>query len=584
MGACRAASGFIEEKQDRACKALPIKGERLMVVKSVLDTHDVFNQSPVFQDVNLFTTDPVLKNIAEQEENEDLVAELTAFGEVAGSAHVLELGQQANENQPKLKLFDQKGNRLDKVEFHPAYHELMAISMKQGLHCSPWEHLKDGSGTPVIGSHVKRSAGLYMIGQADSGHGCPVSMTHAAVATLVKQDNLSAEWLPKILSRDYDKSFRPVSAKTSATLGMGMTEKQGGSDVRANTTKASPAGNGGPGEEYILTGHKWFMSAPMCDAFLVLAQAPAGLSCFLVPRFLPDGPVNGLQFQRLKEKLGNKSNASSEVEFHNAHGWLIGDEGRGVANIIDMVTFTRLDCAVMSSGLMRLAFANALHHAENRTVFQKRLVDQPLMGQVLADMALDVEAATRLSFRMAQAFDKQNKAYERAIARLMMPVAKFWICQMAPALIFEAMVALGGNGYVEEGILSRIYREVPVNAIWEGSGNVMCLDVLRVVHRDRDAVDSVVAMLDSEALGNSVLVSAVEEIKGYLSSPGELERNARGFVELLAMTVSGILLQKESSNLVAESYIGSRLNGGMRYTYGAGLRGVDGAAILRNYR
>ncbi|MGH1351762.1 MAG: acyl-CoA dehydrogenase family protein [Methyloligellaceae bacterium] len=555
-----------------------------MTVKSDLYTHEVFNQSPVFQDINLFTTDPVLKNIVQQEENEDLVAELTAFGEVAGSAHVLELGQQANENQPKLKLFDQKGNRLDKVEFHPAYHELMAISMKQGLHCSPWEHLKDGSGTPVTGSHVKRSAGLYMIGQADSGHGCPVSMTHAAVATLVKQDNLSAEWLPKILSRDYDKSFRPVSAKTSATLGMGMTEKQGGSDVRANTTKASPARNGGPGEEYILTGHKWFMSAPMCDAFLVLAQAPAGLSCFLVPRFLPDGSVNGLQFQRLKEKLGNKSNASSEVEFHNAHGWLIGDEGRGVANIIDMVTFTRLDCAVMSSGLMRLAFANALHHAENRTVFQKRLVDQPLMGQVLADMALDVEAATRLSFRMAQAFDKQNKAYERAIARLMMPVAKFWICQMAPALVFEAMVALGGNGYVEEGILSRIYREVPVNAIWEGSGNVMCLDVLRVVQRDRDAVDSVVAMLDSEALGNSVLVSAVEEIKGYLSSPGELERNARGFVELLAMTVSGILLQKESSNLVADSYIGSRLNGGMRYTYGAGLRGIDGAAILRGYR
>lgn len=554
-----------------------------MSVKHNFSTHDVFNQSPVFEDVNLYTSDPVLKNITEQENSTELVEELTRSGEKAGSAHMFEQGRLANENAPKFKAFDQKGNRLDRVEFHPGYHELMSVSMEQGLHCSPWEYLQDGS-KPKPGAHVKRSAGLYLIGQADSGHGCPISMTHAAVATLVKQDSLAKEWLPKIFSRDYDASFKPMAQKKSVTIGMGMTEKQGGSDVRANTTKAEAVGKGGAGEEYILTGHKWFMSAPMCDAFLVLAQADKGLSCFLVPRVLPDGSVNGLHFQRLKDKLGNKSNASSEVEFHGAHGWLIGDEGRGVANIIEMVTYTRLDCAVTSAGLMRLAFANALHHAEHRTVFQKKLIDQPLMAQVLADIALDVEAATRLSFRMAQAFDRQHNEYYRSIARLMMPVTKYWVCQMAPALVFEAMVTLGGNGYVEDGMLSRIYREVPVNAIWEGSGNVMCLDVLRVVERDRDAVDSVVEMMDSEVLGHGVLRKAVDEIKEYLANPGELERNARGFVELLAMTVSGILLQKSSSSVVADAYIGSRLDGGMRYTYGAGLRGVDGHEILRGYR
>ena len=378
-------------------------------------THEVFNQSPPFEDVNLFTTDKALMEAVAREGGGHAAKRLAAFGAQCGSAEAFNRGRLANEHPPRLKPFDAKGRRLDVVEFHPAYHECMELSIKEGLHCSAWDHLAKPGGKPVAGANVARSAGTYMAIQMEAGHQCPITMTNAAVPTLLLQPEIGQWWVPKVLARGYDKSFKPAAEKRGVTIGMGMTEKQGGTDVRASTTTAEPIGGGGPGGEYRITGHKWFMSAPMCDAFLVLAQAPGGLSCFLMPRFLPDGSVNALHFQRLKDKLGNRSNASSEVEFAGAHAWLIGEEGRGVPTIIEMVTCTRLDCAVASAGLMRLALANAIHHCRHRTVFQKHLVDQPLMTQVLADLALDVEAATALSFRLARSFDR---AVGRACRRL----------------------------------------------------------------------------------------------------------------------------------------------------------------------
>jgi putative acyl-CoA dehydrogenase len=363
---------------------------------NVFATHEVFNQSPVFEDVNLFTADRALMEAVKWEGGGHAAKRLSAFGARCGSAEALERGRLANENPPRLRSFDGKGHRLDIVEFHPAYHDCMEMSVAEGLHCSAWDHLATDGATTAPGATVVRSAGCYMAIQMEAGHQCPITMTNACLPTLLLEPALAKEWVPRILSRDYDKRFKPAAEKRGATLGMGMTEKQGGTDVRANSTRAVAADGGGG--EYLITGHKWFLSAPMCDAFLVPAQAPAGLSCFLMPRILPDGRVNGLILQRLKDKLGNRSNASSEVEFQEAHGWLIGEEGRGVAAIIEMVTGTRLDCAVASAGLMRLALANAIHHCRHRTVYKKRLIEQPLMQQVLADLALDAEAATALPF------------------------------------------------------------------------------------------------------------------------------------------------------------------------------------------
>src|SRR5689334_11613991 len=368
-------------------------------------THEVFNQSPPFQDINLFSSDTALQEAVAREGAGYAVPELNQFGHTCGSAEALEQARLANDNPPRLKSFDSKGQRLDVVEFHPAYHALMELSIAQGLHASTWEHLARPGAVRRAGASVARSAGCYLANQMEAGHQCPITMTHAAVPTLLLEPNLARDWIGKIVSRTYDKTLKPMAQKRGVTIGMGMTEKQGGTDVRANTTRAEPVGAGGPGAEYLITGHKWFMSAPMCDAFLVLAQAPAGLACLLLPRLLPDGRRNGLRLQRLKDKLGNRSNASSEVEFQAAHGWLIGEEGRGVPNILEMVTLTRLDCAVASAGLMRLALANAIHHCRHRRVFQKHLLDQPLMQQVLADLALDWEAATALCFRLAGAFD-----------------------------------------------------------------------------------------------------------------------------------------------------------------------------------
>jgi putative acyl-CoA dehydrogenase len=543
-------------------------------------THEVLNQSPPFEDVNLFTTDRALMEAVSREGGGLAAKRLAAFGEVCGSAAAFERGRLANENPPRLKPFDAKGRRLDVVEFHPAYHECMGVSVAEGLHCSAWDHLAEPGAKPAPGANVVRSAGCYMAIQMEAGHQCPITMTNAAVPTLLLQPQLAADWLPKVLTRDYDKSFKPASAKRGATIGMGMTEKQGGTDVRANTTRAVPAGAGGPGAEYIVTGHKWFMSAPMCDAFLVLAQAPGGLSCFLLPRFLPDGSVNALHFQRLKDKLGNRSNASSEVEFHDAHAWLIGEEGRGVPNIIEMVTGTRLDCAVASAGLMRLLLANAIHHCRHRTVFQKKLIDQHLMKQVLADLALDAEAATALAFRLCRTFDRASDSHAAAWRRLMTPVTKYWVCKIGPAFAYEAMECLGGNGYIEEGLAARAYRELPLNAIWEGSGNVMALDLLRVLQREPETVAIVMEDLRAAAAGDPDLKAHLARVERLLHEPRLLEQRGRALTEALATLAAGTILRAHAPAFVADAFIATRLSGSPRQTYGQTFDGIDTRAII----
>jgi len=406
-------------------------------------------------------------------------------------------------------------------------------------------------------------------------------MTNAAVPTLRLQPEIADEWVPRILSRDYDPTFRPAAEKSSITIGMGMTEKQGGTDVRANTTRAEPVASGGPGGEYILTGHKWFFSAPMSDAFLVLAQTRGGLSCFFVPRHLPDGTINALRLQRLKDKLGNRSNASAEVEFHGAHAWLIGEEGRGVPAIIEMVTYTRLDCAVSSAGLMRLALAMAVHHAQHRSVFGRKLIDHALMTQVLADMALDVEAATALVFRLARSFDHPEDVRAAAWRRLMTPVTKFWVCKVAPMMVGEAMECLGGNGYVEEHGLARIYREVPVNSIWEGSGNVMALDVLRVLQKEPEVAQIVMHELAEGVADDRKLEAAYERLVGLLHDPRMLDVRARELTELMALTAAGMILRSQGDTDVADAFISTRLSGPPNQTYGQGLERANTTAILR---
>jgi putative acyl-CoA dehydrogenase len=543
-------------------------------------THGVTNQSPSFENVNLFTSDCALADAVVREGGGHGIGRLEALGDRFGSAAAFEQGRLANEFTPRLRTFDGKGRRLDIVEFHPAYHACMEMSIGQGLHCSAWDHLATPDAKPIAGANVVRSAGTYMAIQMEAGHQCPITMTNAAVPTLSLEPALAATWIPKILSRVYDPGLRPAAAKRGTTIGMGMTEKQGGTDVRANTTTATPTGSGGSGTEYLVTGHKWFMSAPMCDAFLVLAQAPGGLSCFLLPRVLPDGRVNRLRFQRLKDKLGNRSNASAEVEFQSAHAWLIGEEGRGVAAIIEMVTCTRLDCAVGSAGLMRLALANAAHHCRHRTVFQKALIDQPLMTQVLADMALDVEAAIALSFRLARSFDQAPEARAAAWRRVMTPVTKYWVCKIGPALACEAMECLGGNGYVEEGIAARIYRELPVNAIWEGSGNVMVLDVLRVIQRDPKALESVMSELEVMAGADPHLTSQLARVHALLQEPEPLERRGRDLVEALALLAAGAILRTHAPAAVADAFVDTRIGGHARLTYGQGLDRADTRAIV----
>jgi len=544
-------------------------------------THEITNQVPVLEDINLFTADLALEEAVTREGGAAALKELRAFGLVTGSAEAFEQGRLANENPPRLRTHDSRGRRIDLVEFHPAYHTLMETSFREGLH-SPVAY---GTGRqtpgPRPGAHVIRAAGLYMAAQMEAGHCCPITMTAAAAASIAQEPSLAKEWLPKIHSRTYDPHFAALDLKSSATLGMALTEKQGGTDIRANTTRAAAAGPRGPGGEYILSGHKWFMSAPMSDAFLVLAQAEGGLSCFLMPRILPGGAVNPLCLMRLKDKLGNRSNATAEVELDGCHAWLIGEEGQGIASIIETINSTRLDCAISSAGLMRLALSHAIHHAEHRKVFGRTLVREPLMAQVLADLALDVEAASALVFRLARAFDRASDARAAAWRRLMMPVTKYWICKIAPHVAAEAMECLGGNGYVEENTLARIYREVPVNSIWEGSGSVMALDVLRVLQREPTVAGAVMEELGLAAAGDANLLAAHARLEAILQDPRLLDSRARMLVEGFALLAAGSVLRAHAPATVADAFIATRLASGMGRTYGQGLERADTAAIIR---
>ncbi|WP_076858006.1 acyl-CoA dehydrogenase family protein [Bradyrhizobium mercantei] len=535
-------------------------------------THDVLNQSPPLENVDLFTTDAALVAAVAANGGVGATAELSDFGKHWGSAAMAERGRAANENTPKLRLFDARGNRRDEVEFHPAYHELMAHSAHAGVHNSTWT----ADGRPAgDAAEVVRAAKFYIASQVETGHLCPITMTRASVAALASQPDILAKTMPVIRTRAYDPGFAPWWTKRGMTLGMGMTEKQGGTDVRANMTRAECDGGA-----WRITGHKWFMSAPMCDAFLVLAQTERGLSCFFMPRFAPGGTVNAIHFQRLKDKLGNRSNASSEVEFHGAHAELIGEEGKGIRTIIQMVQLTRQDCAIASVGLMRSGLAHALNHARHRSVFQKHLADQPLMQAVLSDMALHVEASVALVMRLCRAFDRApGDAGEAAYMRLLTPAIKYWTCKSAPGFLYEAMECLGGNGYVEEGILARHYRESPVNAIWEGSGNVMCLDVLRALGREADAALAVLRALADATKGLPGAAEAVASIGRSFRRP-DSERIARLAVEQLALLATAAALNQVSPKN-AELFAATRLAERHAGMYGAvDLSDADQRALL----
>ncbi|MFZ5747114.1 MAG: acyl-CoA dehydrogenase family protein [Pseudomonadota bacterium] len=528
---------------------------------SELDTHQVFNQPPPFEDVNLYASDRALQDAVTAAGGASHDARLTALGARVGSAEAIGWGVEANRQVPVLETHDRYGHRIDEVRFHPAYHALMALGLDHGFASAAWD------GTPA--GHVGHAATLFLTGQVDSGTSCPMTMTYAAVPALRAEPGVAAEWEPRIAAGRYDPAFRPAAEKGGVTIGMAMTEKQGGSDVRANTTRAEPTGEPG---WVRLTGHKWFCSAPMCDAFLTLAYADGGLTCYLVPRWLPDGTRNaGFRVMRLKDKMGDRSNASSEIEYHGALAQRIGSEGRGVATIIQMVQHTRLDCVVGSAQQMRGALAQALWHAAHRTAFQKHLIDQPAMAALLADLAVEVEAATALSMRLAQCFDA-----DEPLARLLTPIAKYWVCKRAPGLVYEAMEAHGGAGYVETGPMPRLFRQSPLNAIWEGSGNVIALDVLRALGREPEGVEALRGFLAGQIGRNTAYDQWVATLDPALARVRE--GTARMLVERLALAAQAAVLLAWD-NPLADAFCTLRLEArGM--AYGAFDAHVDTRAIV----
>lgn len=546
-------------------------------LQPAFDPSEALNQPPPLEDYNLFTTDRALMRAAEVNGAGWAKEKLAAYGAKLGSAEVIEQGRLAHKFPPQLKLFDRFGHRRDEVEFHPAWHSIMTLIIGEGLHSAPWAE-------PKPGAHVARAAAYVMHAAIEPGSQCPTTMTYGSVPALKRDETIAKDWLPKIWSRDYDPANKPIAQKTGALIGMGMTEKQGGSDVRANTTRAEPI-QSSSGREYIITGHKWFFSAPQCDAHLVLAQAPGGLSCFFVPRWRPDGTPNPVRIQRLKDKVGNKSNASSEVEFHGAWGWLLGDEGRGVPTIIEMGTYTRLDCALGSAGLLRGAVSQAVHHVFHRRAFQRHLVDQPLMTNVVADLAIESEAATMLALRLARAFDRADSdPQETAFRRLCTPAVKYWVCKRAPNAVVEAMEVHGGNGYVDEGPLGMLYKEIPLNSIWEGSGNVMCLDVLRALQKSPDALEAFFAELAPADGGDRRLDGAVADLKEEFADLGDIEHRARHVVEKMMTALQGALLVQHSAPAVADAFCASRLEGNWGHAFGTLPKGVDARSIAERAR
>lgn len=534
-------------------------------------THDVFNQTPPLEGYNLFTSDPVLAGAVAAQGGAEAEADLGEFGAIVGSSEVYRWGFEANDNPPVLKTHDRFGHRSDTVDYHPSYHSLMGLSVDHGIHSLPWEAARHEA------AHLIRAAHFYLIHQIEAGHTCPISMTNSVAPSLLESPEIADEWLPRIGSRGYDPSFRPADQKTGVLMGMGMTEKQGGSDVRSNTSVAEPM-NGG----YAVTGHKWFTSAPMCDAFLILAQAPGGLSCFLLPRWTPDGEVNAIRLQRLKDKLGNRSNASSEMEFDGAWAMMVGEEGWGVRTIIEMVNGTRLDCVIGSASEMRQAVTQAAWHVTHRSAFGAKLIDKPLMQNVVADLEIETEAATLMMSRLAGAFDRSHAdPAEAAMKRIALPIAKYWVTKRCNEVVREALECLGGNGYVEESIMPRLYREAPVNAIWEGSGNVIVLDVLRAANRSPDSLETFFSELDSGLGLDARLDDAITAAKSSINAATHLEFEARRLVERLAVAWGGVLLAQHGDDPVFEAYAASRLAGDHGGLYGTLPGGVDAASLAR---
>src|SRR4051795_6129357 len=543
-------------------------------------THEVTNQPPPLADYNVFTADQVMKEAVEREGADWAIDKVSEVGEIAGRGDVIELGRLANENPPKLRTHDRYGNRVDEPEFHPGWHELMRLGISQELHSLPWRE-------PQPGAHVARAAAFMCFSQAEAGVGCPISMTYSVVPALRKQPELADEWVPRILSDVYDPRQIPAAEKEGSLFGMGMTEKQGGSDVRANTTMGRPINGGGPGAEYEITGHKWFFSAPQCDAFLVLAQAEGGVSCFLMPRRLPDGELNRFRLQRLKDKLGNRSNASSEIEFDGAWTRLVGDEGAGVRTIIEMVNHTRLDCATGSATGMRAGVAEAINHASHRSTFGKILSEQPLMQNVLADLAVESEAATISSLRLARAYDEAIAGDDEAqsFKRIANAVLKYWISKRGPWHAVECLESLGGNGYVEESGMPRLYREAPLSSIWEGSGNVQCLDVLRAMVKNPSSVDAFFAEVMEGAGAEPKLDAYVSSLKDEI--PGDvdtIQHRARRIVEKMALALQASLLVRYGDEAVADAFCASRLGGDWGQAFGTLPAGANFKRIIQRHQ
>jgi len=539
--------------------------------RTQLETHEVTNQPGEFAGRDLFATDTALREAAIREGGLWVEAPLAALGQAVGSEQVLEWGADANRYPPELVTFDRYGRRLDEVRFHPAYHQLMALAMEHRIHDIAWTADRRGG-------HVAHAALLAMFTEAEAGVMCPISMTYACVPALRRQPDVAGPWLEKLLGGTYDAPLKPIAQKTGVTVGMAMTEKQGGSDVRANTTRAFPIDQPGPGQPYRLVGHKWFCSAPMSDGFLTLAYAEGGLSCFLVPRIRPDGERNTIQVMRLKDKLGNKSNASSEIEYHDAYAELLGEEGRGVSVIIDMVHHTRLDTMAGTLGIMRMGLAQAVHHVSGRRAFQKTLIDQPAMRSVIADLALEYEAAAALTMRVARAFDGVSEE-ERAFARLSVALGKYWLTKRNPNFIYEAMECHGGAGYVEESPMPRLYREAPLNAIWEGSGNVIALDILRTFGKEPAALAAFQAEIADARSADARLDVAAREVEDRLSK-GVAENQARWVAERMALVLQGALLVRHAPPAVADAFCATRLAGDWGRSYGTLPAGADIEGIV----
>jgi len=510
------------------------------------------NQPPPYEGCNLYASDVALGDAVGHYDAAWAAAQLAAWGATLGAPQTWALADAANRNAPTLRSFDPGGERIDEVAFHPAWHDLMRLATASGEHCAPWR-------SPRSGAQVARAAMYYLHAQVENGTQCPLTMTYASIPVLARHagelPQVADPWLPRVMALDYDPRVLPVDAKRSALIGMGMTERQGGSDVRANITHAAPDGDGA----WRVSGHKWFFSAPQCDAHLVLAQTSAGLGCFLMPRVRPDGTRNAIRILRLKDKLGNRSNASSEVEFADALAWPIGAAGRGIATILEMVQYTRLDCVIGSAGIVRAAAARALHHARHRTTFGRRLVDHPLMAHVLADLALESEAALWLALGLAHACEADADAPTRAAARIVTPAAKYWVCKRAIAATAEAMEALGGNGYVEENPLPRFYREAPVNSIWEGSGNIVCLDVARATRKEPDAVDALLAALAQAGGANAAFDRHCAALEGALRCADDDPAANRRIAQAVALAVAAAALIRHAPDFVADAYCASRL-------------------------